>query len=154
MRRYEYELFADYFQFYLQDEPVGGNLGDSWTEEAVARLLAIAPGTVGVGTVRNMNVPVVVEVHDAEPTHDFDAWDHVTECGLEVSSGVIVVAGCTDYFPEAARIEVPTGQYRVRVSYGDLNSLSDDGLDGNDHYRVQLWPGIATKPTVIKARTA
>jgi hypothetical protein len=41
---YTYEIFADYFQFYLQDQPVQGNLGDSWTEEAVESLLAIAPG--------------------------------------------------------------------------------------------------------------
>jgi len=59
MRRFEYTLFADYFQFYLQDESAGGDLSNSWTQEAVDRLLAVAPGTLGVGTVRNMNVPVV-----------------------------------------------------------------------------------------------
>ena len=29
--------------------------------------------------------------------------------------------------------------YRARIYYGDLNSLSDDGLDGDDHYKVALW---------------
>ena len=41
METHEFNLFADYFQFYLQDESVTGNLGDSWTEEAVERLLAL-----------------------------------------------------------------------------------------------------------------
>jgi hypothetical protein len=154
MRRIEYELFADYFQFYLQDESAEGNLGESWNEEAVARLLAIAPGTVGVGTVRNMNVPVTVEILDAEPACDLDPWDHVTECSLDVPTGRIVIAGCTDYFPDAARIEVPAGTYRVRVSYGSLNTLSEDGLDGEDRYLVHLWQGSPTEPRVLKQRAA
>ena len=154
MRRFEYELFADYFQFYLQDESAEGNLGDSWTDEAVTRLLALAPGTVGVGTVRNMNVPVTVEVLDAEPDSDLDSWDHVTECSLEVATGRIVIAGCTDYFPDAARIEAKPGTYRVRVSYGSLDTLSEDGLDGNDRYRVQLWQATAIEPCVLKQRAA
>lgn len=138
MRRFDYELSADYFQFYLQDESAEGNLGDSWTESAVARLLAVAPGTVGVGTVRNMKVPVCVEVLDAEPVLDLDSWDHMTECSLEVPTGRIVIAGCTDYFPDAARIEVDPGTYRARISYGSLHTLSGDALDGGDHCRVQL----------------
>src|SRR6516162_9287098 len=87
------DLFADYFQFYLQDEPVEGNLGNSWTKEAVQRLLAIAPGTIGVGTVRNMTVPVTIEVRATEPEEDLSQWDHVTECSINVCSGKIVVAG-------------------------------------------------------------
>lgn len=152
MQRLELRLLADYFHFYLQDESVDGNLGDSWTEEAVGRLLALAHGTVGVGTVRNMDVPVVVEVLDAEPDSDLDAWDHATECSLEVPSGRIVIAGCSDYFPEAARIEVKPGAYRARISYGALDTLSEDGLDGSDHYRVQLWRATAIEPRVIKQR--
>src|SRR5262245_38672877 len=60
----ELSLFADYFQFYIQDEAVVGDLSQSWGEEATSRLLAIAPGTIGIGTVRNMDVPVVIEIHD------------------------------------------------------------------------------------------
>ena len=154
MRRFEYELFADYFQFYLQDESAEGNLGESWTEEAIARLLALAPGTIGVGTVRNMNVAVTVEVLDAEPASDLDSWDHVTECSLEVPTGRIVIAGCTDYFPDAARIEVEPGNYRARISYGSLETLSEDGLEGDDRYRVQLWQATAIEPRVLKQRAA
>ena len=136
---YRYTLFADYFQFYLQDEDADGDLSEEWTDETFNNLLAIAPGTIGVGTVRNMDVPVEVEVLDSAPDESFDAWDHVNECDLEIKSGTIVVAGCTDYFAEAARIQVEPGNYRARIYYGDLNSLSDDGLDGDDHYKVALW---------------
>ena len=152
MRRFEYELFADYFQFYLLDEAAEGDLGDSWSDEAVARLLAVAPGTIGVGTVRNMNVPVTVEIFDAEPDSDLESWEHATECSLEVPTGRIVIAGCTDYFPDAARIEVEPGAYRARISYGALETLSEDRLDGDDRYRVQLWKAPPIEPRVIKQR--
>ena len=154
MRRFEYTLMADYFQFYLQDERADGNLSDSWTDEAVQRLLAVAPGVIGIGTVRNMEVPVVVEMMDAEPAADAEAWDHVVECGLDVPSGRVVIAGCTDYFPDAARIDVQPGVYRARISYGSLNTLSDDGLHGDDRYRVQLWRADAIEPRVLKQRAA
>ena len=106
MLSYRYNLFADYFQFYLQDETVDGDLTDAWTEQTVKNFLALAPGTIGVGTVRNMYVPVQVELLQSEPAESFEAWDHVNECDLEITSGTIVIAGCTDYFPEAARIRI------------------------------------------------
>lgn len=152
MEKHELELFADYFQFYLQDERVDGDLSDSWTDEAVANLLALAPGTIGVGTVRNMAVPVVVEIHDTRPSDDLAQWDHVTECSIDVPSGKLVVAGCTDYFPDARRITLEPGTYRARIFYGGLNALSEDGLDGGDHYRVVLWPGGPIEPKVLKKR--
>lgn len=155
MRSLNFSLFADYFQFYLQDEAASGDLSQSWDEEATGRLLAVAPGTIGVGTVRNSSVPVLLEIHDQEPNDDFRAWDHVVECSLDVSSGRAVIAGCTDYFPDAARIVVPPGHYRARVSYGALDTLSEseDGLNGDDRYRVQLWLAAPMAPRVVKQRS-
>jgi hypothetical protein len=137
--RADLSIFADYYQFYLQDEPAEGNLGDSWDGEAVARLLAVASGTVGVGTAKNVDVQVAVEVLDSEPASDFTGSDLVTEATLDVTSGKIVIAGCTDYFPDARRIEVPLNRYRVRIYYSGLSTVSADGLEGEDHYRVVLW---------------
>jgi nucleoside phosphorylase len=152
MKSFALSLFADYFQFYIQDEAVAGDLSEAWTEEATARLLAIAPGTIGIGTVRNMEVPVLVEIHDQEPRDDSSEWDHAIEASLDVESGRIVIAGCADYFPDAKRIGVAPRCYRARVPYGALNTLSDDGLTGEDHYRVQLWPSAATAIRVLKLR--
>lgn len=149
---YSYDLFADYFQFYLQDETAEGNLGDSWTDDAVKRLLALAPGTIGVGTARNMTVPVVVEVCDQEPSDDIDEWDQINECSIEITSGKIVVSGCSDYFPDAARITVPRGTYRARIYYGKLDTLRGNGLEGDDHYRVTLWKASLAPLKVIKQR--
>lgn len=153
MPEYHYELFADYFQFYLQDEQAEGDLSNSWTPEAVKILLALAPGTIGVGTVRNMDVPVTVEVQQTTPREeDFSIWDQVNECSIDVPSGTLVIAGCTDYFPEAARILLAPGHYGARIYYGQLADLSDDGLEGNDYYKIVLWPSGKLELNVLKQR--
>lgn len=119
------------------------------------RLLALTNGTIGVGTVRNMNVPVTVEIGDIAPEeNDLSAWDQVNECSIDVSSGRLVVAGCTDYFPEAARIDLAGGTYRARIYYGNLDSLRNNGLDGDDHYRIVLWSEPAAPLRVMKQRSA
>jgi hypothetical protein len=152
VRRFQYKLFADYHQFYLQDQSAAGDLSNSWTQEAVDRLLALAPGTIGVGTIRDMTVPVVVELSDTEPVEDTTTWDQVNECTLDVQSGRIVIAGCTDYFPDAARIEVSPGSYRARLYCGNLDALSEDGLNGDDHYKVVLWLAAPGPSRVLRQR--
>lgn len=152
----ELELFADYFQFYIQDESVEGNLGESWDDNAVSRLLALAPGIIGVRTVRNMDVPVTLEILNEYPELESNSsYDQVNECSIEVCSGKIVIAGCTDYFPDAKRVELDNGWYRVRILYENLTELSDDGLDGNDKYILKMWKEETERPVeVIKQRPA
>ncbi len=146
----KFALFADYHQFYFQDEQSSGNSLE-WTEQAVSDMLAVAPGVIRVGTARNMDVPVEVEVLGSKPNENFDDWDQVTEFSLEVPSGRIVIAGCTDYFPDAARLTVQPGTYKGRVYYGALDSVDELHLEGNDHYRVVLWLDTDTaKPKVLK----
>jgi hypothetical protein len=151
---HEFTLFADYFQFYIQDESAEADLSAAWTEEAVERMLAVEAGVVGIGTARNMHVPVSVEVLDAAPPPDLARWEHVVDCTLVTRGAKLAIAGCTDYLPDAARIAVAPGTYRVRASYAGLDTLSDDGLEGQDRYRLQLWPAPAIGVTVVKQRAA
>ena len=142
INEFQSELFADYFQFYIQDEVVSGDLSNAWTDEAVERLLAINQGTIGIGTVRNMDVQTSLKVFDSEPEliNISDSIHHINECDLEMISDNLVIAGCTDYFPEAKRIKIGKGLYRARVYYRDLDKLSEDGLEGEDSYEIHLWP--------------
>jgi len=153
MRSFDRSLFADFFQFYIQDEAVPDDLSEAWTEEATDRMLATAFGTIGIGTVRNMDVPVSLQILDRQPDDDSSQWDHVVEASLDVVSGRIVISGCTDYLPDAEGIDLPLGTYQVRVSYGGLDTLSANGLEGDDHYRVQLWPATSIEVRVVKQRS-
>lgn len=152
MTSFDLELFADYFQFYLQDETADADLGAAWDEAATERMFAVTTGMVGIGTARNMGVPVRLEFLEAEPPRRLAAFDHVVEGSLVIATGPLVVAGCTDYFPDAQRFALEPGTYRVRLSACGLDSLSADGLDGNDRYLVQLWSGSAVEPIVLKQR--
>jgi hypothetical protein len=87
----EFNIFADYFQFYIQDEAADGNLSDAWSDEAVDQLFAVGPGVVGIGTVRNMDVPVTVEILDAEKAVDLAEWDHV----IKTASKATIATTCS-----------------------------------------------------------
>lgn len=151
MRQYKFDLFADYHQFYLQDEGIDDDLPpENWTDEAIENGAVLTPGTIWVQTARNMNVPVTIEVRDFMPDESLSDWDKVFECSINFSSGKIVVAGCTEYLPDAARIEVVPGPYRARICHGGLVTLQEDGLEGDDHYKVILWPVPLTEPSRLK----
>jgi hypothetical protein len=150
MTTHRFTLFADYHQFYIQDEDSSGDLSASWTPEATARLLALAPGVVGVGTARNVEVPVEIILEQSEPPLDEARWDHVIECDLAVPTGRLVVAGCMDYFPDAVRLPVRPGDHRVRVCMSGLGSISEDGPDGTDEYHLFLWPAPPAGVRMIK----
>lgn len=147
MRSYEFEVFADYFNFSVEDDG-----SDDYVDPDAENWIAVGPGRarVTLTTARNMDVPVAVEVHEAEPPTDLDDWDRVTESSLEVASGKLMISG-NEYAPDAPRIELAPGHYRLRASYGQLDSVSEDGLDGDDHYRIQLWPGEPLDARVRKA---
>ncbi len=147
---YQLNLFADYYQFSLQDEEAADKQPDDWGDQLVTKMIAVAPGIIGISTARNTTVPVSVDILNVQPNDDFTDWDHVAEASLEVPSGRIVIAGCSDYFPDAKRLAVPSGSYRVRVYYGGLDGISEDGLDGEDHYSVIMWPEEYRSPEVLK----
>ncbi len=146
------EVFADYSQFLLQDEQLRGNLAESWNEQSASDRVAVAPGVIGVGTARNYLVPVTIQVRRSEPEDDPESWDHIAEASLDVPSGRVVIAGPTDDFADSPRLTVTPGTYRVRIYYGGLDTVSPNGLEGSDHYRVVLWPGDSLPPRVLRRR--
>lgn len=75
MEIYQLELFADYYQFYFQDDnPDYGDLSEAWTEDATNRLMAISDRVVGVGTARDTDVQVYVTVDSQIPELDKSEW--------------------------------------------------------------------------------
>lgn len=95
-----------------------------------------------------MTVPVRVEWHDQRPAPDLDAYQHVAEAGFHCPSGQLVLAGLTDYGATAPHLAVKAGALGVRLNMSGLDTLSEDELDGDDHYLVQLWS--ETKPEGVR----
>jgi hypothetical protein len=146
---FERTLFADYHQFYLADAETKTDVSGDVTDEAISQRIVCRDDVLVVFTARNMEVPVLVELHETEPALDFADADHAVEAGLR-SAGTIAIAGCTDYLPDAARLSVPAGELKARVVFTGLGTLSSDGLEGEDRYVVHLWPGKAEGVRVLK----
>lgn len=152
----ELRLFADYHQIHMFDEGSTTDLGEAWTEAAVADQLAIARDAVAVGTVVNMFVEVAVEVLDRAPTPDSTDFDHVVEGSVKVRSGRLVVMGCSDYEPDAVRFGVPVGWLRMRVSRSNLEVAARLGIESDEdranmqRIRIQVWPSAPQPPVVHK----
>jgi len=138
IRKQEFQTLAEYHQFYLEDDNSPHNTGDIWNEKTVGLMLAVEEGLVAVGTARGLEVPVTVEIHDSEPGLELENYSRANECSLNVTADKIVILGCTDYQPDAERIEIEPGFYRVRVLYGNLESVIDE-WEGEDFYVLQLW---------------
>jgi hypothetical protein len=149
-------LFADYHQIHLFDEGSEADVADAWTDEAVADNVAVAADAIAVGTVVNVFVAVTVEVLDRAPADDSGDFDHVVEGSLEVRSGRLVVMGCTEYEPDAARFAVPVGWLRMRASRSNLDVAARLDLDSDEdpatteRVRVQVWPAAPQPPVVVK----
>ncbi|MFT5700883.1 MAG: hypothetical protein ACI8ZB_003768 [Desulforhopalus sp.] len=141
MPSFQLELFADYFQFYIQDDDIKyGDLSDSWTSEAIDNLIAIGNHVVGIGTVRNSNVPVSISISSLEPTLNSEEWDRINKATITCNTGRLVIAGCTDYFPDAVRFDMEPGTYNIIIGYKNLNKISDDKLNGDDSYHLYIYP--------------
>jgi hypothetical protein len=142
------DVFADYFQFYLWDKVAAPDAPTEWTDQDVATHLKADKHVVVVCPARNMKVAVVLEVHAAEPAYNPANWDHIAECSLELPSGQLELHECTG--GSRANLPLAPGTYRVRAFLGSLDSLSPDGLRGDDHYRVVLWPAPFGPVKVLK----
>lgn len=144
----ELDVFADYNCFIVQDETATVDPGRAWTRALITDLVAAAPGAVGVGTVRRVTVPVILDVRTTGPD-SVEKWDHVTQASLHTDTGRILVSMFDDR-DSIPRTTVPADTYTVRVYYKGFRTISRDGLHGDDLYRVVMWPGQDQEPEVVK----
>ncbi|MCB9850717.1 MAG: hypothetical protein H6817_08430 [Phycisphaerales bacterium] len=147
----DYQVFAEYSQFYIWDIGIDPGAPCDYDDEDCSRRVKVAEQCVVIMPERDDTVPVQFEVRPDEPQRDDDAWDHVVECSIDLPTGRLQIStvSCGD----VANWRVPPGSYRVRASFGKLGEVDANRLDGNDHYRVVLWPGDAIALTVLKQWT-
>jgi hypothetical protein len=137
----------------VEDENPEDTTEHIWDNKKTVEIgLAVGKGIIAIGTERNFTVPVSLEIHDSEPNDDLSSWDKVNECSIDIPSGTIVISGCTDYRPDAARIQVKPQCYRARIYYGMLDTVIDFDK-GDDHYKVVLWDAPSSDVKILKERS-
>ncbi len=149
LRRQVVDVFADHHQFYVQDGGVSPPAPEVWTDQDTEHRAKVAENIVVVCPVRSMTVPVDVGVFEAEPAADAASWDHVVECSLSLPTGHLQVHECTG--GAVLDWQIQPGVYAVRLLFAGLNTLSANGLEGNDRYHVQLWPSEPRALSVVRA---
>lgn len=150
MMNYSFELFADYFQLYLMDVETNDDTSDIWTDKALDLKLALLPNTVAIGTFRNVYVPLQVEVCESKPTVNLDEWDHASEGYFTITSGLCAVFGCTDYLPDATKVQLKPAEYSVLSLAKGLDSITEEWEDADDVYKVVIWPSTARDHRSLK----
>lgn len=150
MAIYQFRLFADYFQLYLMDEIAEDDTSEIWTAEALDAMLAVSENTLAIGTLRNVHVNFEVEVLQEKPKINLDSWDHASLGYVSFPSGKCAVFGCTDYLPDAKRIELPKGSYAALSLAKGLASIETEWDDADDFYKVILWASDNREFKVLK----
>ena len=140
---------ADHSQFYIQD--LDGQAAaeadedydwpEAWSEQAVLvdRIGLDGPCSIAVGTARSDHVETTLQVHDGGEPPLAEA-EHIVEADLAVPSGVVHVFGCMERPGPEHRVEIPAGQYRIRVSHVPSGPPPEsvDAFEEGPHFRYQL----------------
>lgn len=143
-----YEIFADYFQFYLWDAGEKPVPPSDYSHDDVVRRIKAAPHVVVIQPVRNMDVAVDLDIADAAPALDLAKFDHVAEASIDLPSGQLEIHECTGGSIDI--VALAPGSYRVRACFSGLDTLSEDGLDGDDRYHLTVWPAPAAPVGIRK----
>ncbi|XHR97254.1 hypothetical protein ACFJIV_11725 [Mucilaginibacter sp. UC70_90] len=146
-----FEFDTQYNQFYLSDSLCPREMGrtDFWTPEAYDGRLAIAEGILGIGTECYGPVKGELEVLDSvNENFDIAKFDHIVEGGIKVESGKIEILDCPTSTIQL-EVKVDPGEYRVRIYSSNLESV-EGGEEGDDYYRIELWPDNNITRKVLK----
>lgn len=148
--KYPLDFYTTHNQFYIYDKDSPGDTASDnfWTAEAFDDRLAIENGILGVGLECYGQVKAEVEILNRFNENIILAdYDHVVEGGIIIKSGFIQILDCPD---SSVQLELPVepGAYRVRIYSSNLASV--DGDNGDDFYRIEIWPDSDLKRTVLK----
>ena len=94
MMLHKFELFADYNQFYVWDAGTDPSAPTDYTDTDLRNRVKVAPNVVVIQPMRNMTVPVELDVCPSDPGVELSGWDHVAECSLELPTGRLQVHEC------------------------------------------------------------
>ncbi|MVM36128.1 hypothetical protein GO755_39315 [Spirosoma sp. HMF4905] len=156
IKTYTLSLFADYFQVFIYDACLDWSTvrieADWWTEQDSIDMFASKENgrLIVMETFRNFNVPIEVAVLETEPPiHSLDKWDQSVECSIRTQSSGILIAELANEGQNGLLIEGAGPNWRLRIYYGGQNTIDRMGIEGKDHYLIELWPVESISSAVI-----
>ena len=135
----DFNIFTDFNQFTVADSTADfEDLWEKWTDETIESMFVQGDHYIAVGTMRNLDAPVLIRVDSDRPLPSGSRVDKTAEGILDVPSGLLEVSGPTDNGLSGGTLHVPPGTYRVLVEYLNLESIDDYGIEGDDRYVITL----------------
>ena len=135
----DFNIFTDFNQFTVADSTADfEDLWEKWTDETIESMFVQGDRYIAVGTMRNLDAPVLIRVDSDRPLPSGSRVDKTAEGILDVPSGLLEVSGPTDNGLSGGTLHVPPGKYRVLVEYLNLESIDVYGIEGNDSYVITL----------------
>jgi len=148
--KYPLKFETSHSQFYIYDKGSSFNTGsrEFWSQDAFNDRLAIEKGVLGVGTECYGPIKGELELLNIPNTSiNLNDYDHIVEGGIEIESGFIQILTCPTSSIEL-EIQVDPGLYRVRIYSSNLASV--DGDEGDDFYKIEIWPDSNMERNVLK----
>lgn len=139
-----FNIFADYSQFYLLDGELQPPYPEDVTDQDLEQRFKVIPNLVAFYTVNPVHVMLSLELMPSEPIQNLETWEHVVEVPLDLPSGRLIIAGCTDYLPECPVVELAPGTYTVRTH---ARRGSDES---HEEYLALLWLCAGRRERVLK----
>lgn len=153
MAKYRLSIFADYFQFIVQDEESKDDFGELWRDAPAGMMVAAGETALSFGTLRNVDVEVELHVVDEPPEIRSDQFDHVVEGAFASPIGKILVLGCTEDFKEASRLEIAPGSYGFLYLISGVHTIKHEWEPAEDLYSVYIWPAEKRELRPVKLWT-
>jgi hypothetical protein len=139
MKTISLKILADYFHIKLVSDLDKDDHSPTWNDEEMEVMVSAGTYCVYVFTVRNMNVPLTIHVSDGIPIINQEEFDQIVECSIDCSSGYLEIENAIECMDSVCTQLLPSGFYGAYVCFKNLNSISEDGIEGNDSYQVFLW---------------
>jgi len=144
--RCQLRVTSEYRRFQVGD-PEAPDAPEEWTEQEVADRVSLSAGCIVVSPARDGTIPVEVSFWSEEPPVMFNHWQHALEVPL-ATNGRIAIQDWDGQ--EEATLAVDPGDYTVRLLFGGLGTISEDGFTGQDFYRIQIWKAPCARLRVLR----
>lgn len=112
-------------------------------------MVAMGNHAISLGTLRNVDVEVEIHVVDALSSVRLAGYDHIAEGSFASPTGSLAVMGCTDFLPDAYRVELPAGSYQFIYLVRGVDSITDEWSPASDVYILYLAPGDKRQPQLV-----
>lgn len=78
-----------------------------------------------------------------------EEFDQIVECSIDCSSGYLEIEYAIECTDSVFNQRLPGGYYGAYVCFKNLDSITEDGIEGNDSYELFLWKVPALYPTRV-----